>query len=387
MSWKEKTEKILLGSAFVLIACIVNVGLHHSRIYEFIEEITFDHWIRASPAAPSRDVQIIAIDDASYKGPFKSKSPLEHLKVGELIRAALDGGATVVGVDIDTEDWSQSDWKSIGHPLTNVVWACREPCRSSPPQGGVFGSARIAPANVHNPARRSETGIFRTHPPFDGKTFSEQIARILRTGATANCDAGNVPSGGEPFNQTRSEPESAYVRFVTRGGKPDAPTPSPEPNFITWPAKNVLEASATAGAKKNTLLCNAAVLIGGTADELRDFYETPFGLESGVGFQADLVSSLLNDPIEPMAEWSVFLTDFVIGMALVVLGLFVKKWTTAFLTLILSFIFLLAASFTLFRLSGVFLGGITVFIGVLLHKWFEFYQEYGQLTRSTQRSG
>lgn len=127
-----------------------------------------------------------------------------------------------------------------------------------------------------------------------------------------------------------------------------------------------------------------AVLIGGTAKKLHDFHEGSFGLESGIALQAELVNSGLTDrPIHPLSPKKICAIDIAIGLALLAM---VSRWPLLGGPVFLPFLFAILGyiSFLTFRWSGLFLGFLTVFLGIFLHKFAEFYLEHRKCEGTSQ---
>ena len=64
---------------------------------------------------------LVLITDEDYRELFQAKSSLETDRVKELITAATDAGASVVGVDLDTSDWNPAFAKDLRS--APVVWS------------------------------------------------------------------------------------------------------------------------------------------------------------------------------------------------------------------------------------------------------------------------
>jgi CHASE2 domain-containing sensor protein len=68
---------------------------------------TLDRLLEWQWGSPKEDHQIVLIDitDEDYRTLFDRKRPLNPKVIFALIRAAQQGGAKLIAVDISTEDW------------------------------------------------------------------------------------------------------------------------------------------------------------------------------------------------------------------------------------------------------------------------------------------
>ncbi len=371
-------RSFFIGVVFVAVAAGLNsLYLHDLRLYQYLEEINFDSWIRAHPDAPSPNIHIFAIDDAGYKLLFREKSPLDPERVAGLIQLAAVGGAKVIGVDIDTSEWTAEQWKTIDAVETPLVLATADESQSGAafPVKACLGSAELAAAGVHHWDKRNETGVIRTHPGTTKPAFSDLISVIFKSQDFKGCRDGSIAEENKKSpGKDPVEERAAYIRSVKRSGNGGL-----EPDFTTWSVAKLPWGRKLGERDRWSLskpVSGKAVLIGGTARKLHDFHEGPFGLESGIALQAEMVNSRLTDhPIHPLSPGRVCAIDFAIGLALLAV---VSRWPPLGRPLFLPFLFGILAfiSFELFRWSGLFLGFLTVFVGILLHKFAEFYLEH-----------
>jgi hypothetical protein len=366
----------IIGHLAVLTAAIVSFLTHDFRLPQYLTEVTFDEFIRAFPREPSDHVILLEIDDAAYREQFGDKSPLAKEKVKEIVRRVLAGGAAVVGVDIDTSEWHQ-ECRDLGQKVV-----CGQVNAGKGDGATEYADLGIAPwrlEKVENEATflpRNETGVVRVHPPKHPRSFSDEVSKQFCVGRT-DCPPG---ARSDDFN-------SAYIGFVARRTCEKQPC-QVGPNFATFPVRSLFPErqggkDLEAVLRSQLPFQEKIVILGGTATKLGDRHLTPFGMEAGMELQAEMISSRLASPIQPLSRLQIFFVDlftgeFILGLQTVSTWFLRRRWPQVELWIIaiVKVLILMTALLSLaylaylsFLLSQTLFSFFVVGLGLLFHDW------------------
>ena len=76
--------------------------------FDHFKTAWLDSFLILQSLPPPQDVLVVYVTDDDYRRPFKGQSPLDVSDVSRVINAISKGGASIIGVDIDTSDRSDA---------------------------------------------------------------------------------------------------------------------------------------------------------------------------------------------------------------------------------------------------------------------------------------
>lgn len=353
MTEDAATQKRNLLQALVifLIALLLSVTIGESVVGKLLAHWTLDRFIRWE--APTVDDHIVLIDitEEDYAQIFGRKRPLDPPKIIELVRAAYDGGARAIAVDISTADWPEKSEEFISRIPSDaaIVWA----------RGFYLDNQSAKPRTVLEP--------------------------LLGGGTAAENECYGVPALGQEAGIVRyfysgleiDQWEPSFVDQIVYRSQHDSCMPrkdgSEELRIIDFSARihpesayTLLLESRQKGWSERKQYAGKIVILGGSFHSGSDTALTPIGARSGLEIIGQAVSSVTRGNLrrELGRQWSV-LIDGCIGLLLFAVGLLgdrVQLAATFVLALLLAYF-----SLYVFRQYYLFVSFIPFLIGVAAH--------------------
>lgn len=364
-----------MQKAIPVIAAVFAVALGLLDFVRDIELQTYDLRVAATarPAAPSSDVVLIAINDDSIRRmePLVGRWPWPRLVHATLIDYLAAAGATVIGYDVlfaerdlrkfmvaDTE-WTgeESDAALVESTKRagNVVHVAEASSAELADASRALAENLDAPAlNVQMPATVCGETRPRLTPPFPalaaaahgiGHTLMlfDADGPVRRTSPIVKVGARTIPSfamaatlasGVTPAMQSRIDDSgNCSVQIPWRGPAENA---AGHPSFTSYSFYDVFYSQQQIVEDQKpgidpSLFKNRIVIIGATAEGLKDAFTTPFpeGAISGPELHANVVDAFLaKRSIARAPSWVTI--ALVIAAALIVgaAGSFLNAWLT-----------------------------------------------------------
>ena len=373
------------GFLVVILAAALTHALRNTTFMRRLEMVILDSWTSFQLPQESSDIAIVAITDEEYRAQFHNTSPLSPAKVADLLCAIAHSGPKVIGVDLDTAEWSAADRDRVREQCVTVhensqtyriplVWALGgiedpagliqlNPVINSAP-GDCFAPPAIIPDEdgVIRGSYREIVGGDRRWPGFGS------LIAAAREGSVRDCRTNGAIGGS-------GRPNRFLINF--RG---DVKT------FPHLNASTVLGAAFTDAWEGDNPLKNKIVLLGGTFRAGRDRYPTPRGQMDGVNVMAYAIQSELpGGGIKQVPEALFLTTDLLIGFAVVMLTFFLKNaWTLLLIFLAIPFL-AFAASLLLYSSLGYFMSFMPVLTAVFIHEVIMHVREDLRIRRELQR--
>jgi CHASE2 domain-containing sensor protein len=343
----------LRGAAVVVAAALLTTGLHFVHFFDRWENDNLDRWFMSKPPAQSNEVVLVQIDEADYQQLFQSRSPLASNEVMRLLDVIASAGPKVIGVDLDTSNWSPADLERK-RPMP-VIWASEVPSASA--AGVCFASPALEPEKADAVVRRY---LLVTPGPLGPRpSFSAAVASAALTGI-----ACAPQHGGEHADHG----DSQFINFLGR-----------RLSFRKISAGALLKLQGTPAVAED--LGGKIVLLGGSYGSARDRYRTPVGQMDGLEILAHAVETRLHGSIGHPTPVRFFLADVFIGLCLVAIGFYVPHWASLTLAAVVVPLLAIAASLIAFQTFAYFASFIPVVAGVVCHEGLEHFLEFHQLKR------
>lgn len=346
--------KLVHGFGIYVLASLLSIGFGESFIGRELSRFTLDQFL--GWRAPEKDDRIVLIDitDDEYRVLFHRRRPLDPKVIFELIRAALQGGAKLIAVDISTEDWPD-EWTDAADTLpadTRVVWA----------------------RSFHVKPGKSERMVL---DPFLGG--HERAAKECY-GIPALGEAAGVVRWFYPSMEIAGERHPAFVQQILHRLEKHSCLTEPgedrHPLIIDFAvqlhheaASSLLRKSAEADWAARQEYAGKIVILGGSYHAGEDLHVTPIGRLSGLELNGYALWSALSgrERHELTMGWAIAV-DLGVGLALMLYTIFGRhpQLPIILMAVVLFFLLsLLAWQYNLF-LSFVPMAG-----GVILHWYIE----------------
>ena len=275
-------------------AVLIIIVLYFMGGFERAELITIDHryHLKNSPADPA--ILLVLIDQTSLKQFPRWPWPRHYY--ADVIDTLKEGGATVIGLDLDFSSRSQD---KEDQRLTNAVFSAGNVVLSVFHEDRILkGKIRIKSASLpFSELASAAKGIGSILFPVDSDgtmrraywtdeilgqrvlTLSGEIARQfldLSDGEMGDLDPQQIRLGK---HRIRTQTDGTfYLNFIGASQQ-----------FESVSFGDVLEKRIASSIFKDKM-----VLIGASSMELRDIWKTPFGLTPGVAIQANALQTLLS---------------------------------------------------------------------------------------------
>jgi len=264
--------------------------------------------LQAYTADPNRPsvVKVVAIDDSAYLHLFGKQSPMDPVKIVEIIRAIATARPAAIGVDIES---ASPAYASLPDSVNGVpiVWARDTRCgvegaelASCPPRQRL--PQRAAGHDYPRPLRAGFAEL-----PEDGDGSTRRYSRFFGT------SPGDLPT----FS-------TAVVTTIGREVQPEPSTSTRLIRFHPIPAAEkaitaewVLGTVSRGGFDRSNVLRGRIVLLGGTFTEGRDVRRTAVGDMAGVNVLAQVIETELDGGGPPSPGfWTYFLIQLLTGSAM-----------------------------------------------------------------------
>lgn len=355
-------RRMVTASAFILVSLLITLLYGDTPLFRKLETGVFDlHMFFNKPPEDSK-VVIVRITDADYQNHFGGKSPLNPVKLREIIGAIVSVKPRAIGVALDT---SPSEFQTLDVPpeWPPIVWA----------RGSVYSNLRrkhllSGALGRYNPPM-SCCGVVELERDPDGA--------IRRYARWYDTDAGAMPSLPwavlMKFRNEESRPEAAHdfeEEFLI-----DYPGPPSSHYFVETTVSALLDPRRQALADNNIFKDNI-VLLGGDYG-VQDEHDTPVGWMLGAEILASIIETeQRGDRRRPLGTAEILLLAAAAGVVLsLLIHLFAKR------KLLFAGVVTVVAGVLMYGL--LLLGSLhyvghflLVFVAVLLHQAYEWGKEY-----------
>ena len=416
----------LVAGVFGLLGFIRNIELQ-----------TYDMRVAATAraAAPSENVVLIAIDDDSISRmePLVGRWPWPRLAHAMVIDYLAAAGAKVIGYDIlfaerDIRKFMVGDTEWTGEESDNVL------VESTKKAGNVVHIAEASSAELIDPSRAIAPDLsapaLNVAPPEAGCV---EVRPVLKPPFPALAQASRaighsyfvLDSNGalrrtSPIVQVgqRIVPSFALAATMTAGGVPrfavgldrgagcsmmipwrgPAENANGQPSFTSYSFYDLLYSQqqlleGQPPAIDPALFKNRIVIVGATAEGLKDVFTTPFprGAISGPEVHANIVDAFLTQRVIAHAPPALTMLTVIAAVAVVAIaGAYLNAWLTGAVTLAFAVVFLWQS--VSFFARGVWidvtitmLALVFAFVGDLAWKYFVEGREKRQVKKLFSR--
>jgi CHASE2 domain-containing sensor protein len=408
-SWKNFFWKAVCPALPLIVVIMLAVAwMDHVGWLRGFETSHLDTMIRLRQRDMSKNVVVVEISEDDYQGMFEGTSPLNKFKLLELIQAVQKYNPTVIGVDIDTNDWGMDCKRAKVEPsraakcedLRAKLQALRT--AGKPPAGSTAQPTAIVWATVPrsqdpplllNPAPGSlllpsdYQGIPRfpvdddgSVRHFDSRVEVAQVDGVCPDGTHEEHCYDPTFAAAVLKEYPANRPASGErVIFNFYGDRNRFPILDARQLFSVKfdddkrTQKQIDAETAEIELRRRELLEGRIVLIGGGFLEARDQYFTPLGLMQGVelnalAIQTDLSGGGVRDVTR---VWEVLIdlcvSIFVVGMFYLCQTRPWKALGMSTLVIPVSFV----SSLALFNTVAYWFNFIPVAAGVVVHQLLE----------------
>jgi CHASE2 domain-containing sensor protein len=371
------TRKTVRGCAILVILVCYLLGL-----FERAELIAVDlrYHLNSSPALP--ELLLVVIDQTSLKE--SSQWPWPRGYYADLIAKLRAGDAKLIALDLD---FSASSHALEDQKLVHASSAAGNVILSAFHEDKIlYGDVKIKSANLPFPELASAAAgmgsiLFPVDPDgtmrraylvdqIHGTPVLSLAAEITRQ-FSRESRTGSIPrSGPIQIGQHTIRPGTDGTFYINYAGGPGS---FPSVSFV-----DVLEGRIDPSRFRDKI-----VLVGASAMELRDIWNTPFGLTPGVEIQANTVQTLLSGKtiyrIPPWATLLLIVFGSLLSEVLFSGSIYRRhiKGLTRFvlfsaLTVGIAFLFGLISLYV-FKYWRILLDTVPVFTAIIVHYVFASY--------------
>lgn len=256
-----------------------------------------DAWLAAADDA-DRQVAVVQVSEADYRGPFGGRSPLDAATLDTLIHAVLALNPAVVGVDIDTSPASFASLRTM--PAGRVVWARDVDLRQSGQHLlPVLGFPGVEHEGVTGPPagiallEPDGDGIVRTYQRWRDTTFGARssfaCALVVACEAHDACGAVADDRAAKACATDTRDREARVIEYRYARGDDDS--------VLRLTAGDILGLAASPPGQRQTLasdLAGKVVIVGAAYRASGDtMHPTPLGPRDGVDLHAQIVATEL----------------------------------------------------------------------------------------------
>jgi len=410
-SWKGYASRIPKAIVVIVVVMVAVAGMEHLGWFRGFETSHLDTLIRLRTAEMSKKIVIVEITEDDYQQRFEGTSPLDKLKLLELIRAVQKYNPRVIGVDIDTNDWNAACRRGRGG--AQCVQQCAEfdkvlgelrAAAEPNAEAGNLGTAivwaavprtldpplELKPGLGSAPLGRDWQGIPRfpvdedgSVRHFDGRVEIKKTADGCPEGVDKVGEACYLPTFAraivEAYGHKPRITADEQVVFNFHGDRYRFPIIDAKQFFPeqvaneTRTKEEIASENAAIDRSRMGQFADQVVLIGGGFPEARDEYFTPRGPMQGVelnalAIQTDLDGGAIRDFTK---AWEL-LIDF--AVSLFVVGMFYLYEQRPWKAVGMSFLVVPAAlvsSLVLFNSLAYWFNFIPVAAGVFVHQLYE----------------
>lgn len=350
-------KKIRHSRAALIILALTTAFMQLRKLPESFSSTTMDAAAILQPAFPAKDVRLVAIDEQDYQTTFGGRSPLDPVKLSELLNDIALGQPSVIVVDFDT---SHPMFQTLKAPLTiPLVWAAANrnggdpPFEAEKPHGGIPLPPNSTTALDLIP--RDERGIVRKYV----RQFPD-----AHVGAIPSLEfaAGQIYKRQPLSSSFHSKENELLLDFRYRVPSYSAPEIRQRAPLPGWP---------------RGLLNGKVVVLGGTFKEARDRHSTPIRLMDGAEIVAQAAEAEIeNTGVLPVSPWFAGFLQLVAGLGLIALYRFAGLRSAFLASLILVPALSVAASLILFHRLGLWAALIPVLISLLVTELYSYAALY-----------
>jgi CHASE2 domain-containing sensor protein len=364
----------------VPVILIVSMAVFAMEKFGWLDGLTtanLDTWIMLKAPMRVSDVIIVGITDADYEELFSETSPLDPVRIENIIQAIGLGNPRVIGVDLDTSSKIfRGKFASLSRLASKlpIVWAgdavlARDKVvKEIPIWGGDERGAQLL------------TGLALF--PLDSDGLIRRYRRII----TPNKQPAIALTSRDSFPWAVVRAYQGKSRLVPNKDEGDDLVLNLAGDRFSIPhirASHVLQAARGAGWSVQGPLTGKIVLLGGLFHAARDEYVTPVGPMAGVELMAQAVESDLRGSGIRVANHILMLVmEILIGAAMVIIYSYFSFKRALLVSLIGIPVLSLLASLVAFSALAYWTDFAPVLVAVVIHQLYDHGREYLQI-RST----
>lgn len=356
-----------------LIVALSILSLFMERLgwFDHFETAWLDSFLILQSVPPPQDVIVVYVTDDDYYRFFRGQSPLDARRLSQLIGAASAGGASVIGVDIDTSNESFRHLR-IDPTWTTIVWGED----GIPNEDGTMHVVRAL-------GGRAVKSAGLTDFPIDGDGVVRGYQRVFITNGSA---LASLPWALVQAFCAKTRPSCSRIDLSNGSTERLVLHFALEPSSgRRLSAGDVLQASTSPRWQASKPFRDRIVLIGGSYRAGRDVIISPMGAKPGVSLVADAVRTELGQgPIEPLRDGLAFLVDVLIGALIVYISFRCPVGVALALILLALPVMTAVGSFVAFATLAKWVNFVPVVLGMLIHQLYDYGAEYRRLARSAQ---
>jgi CHASE2 domain-containing sensor protein len=354
-------RRLLAASPFILVSLLITLLYADSALFRKLETGALDLRMFFNKSPEDSNVVIVRITDADYRNHFGGKSPLDPVKLREIIGVIAAAKPKVIGIALDT---SASEFQTLDIPpgWPPVVWA----------RGSVYSNVRrkhLLSGALGRQSPSASCGLVAFKLDTDGA--------IRRYARWYDTDAGAAPSLPwavlRKFRNDESRADAApdfEEEFLI-----DYPGPPDSYHFLETTVAALLDPRRSAWADDNIFKDNMVLLGGDYAAQ--DEHDTPVGWMLGVEILASVIETEQRGVRrKPFGIAEITLLTLAAGVVLLLLiHMFVGRKA-----LLLGVVFIVAGALVcgLLLLGSLYYVGhfLLVLVAVLLHQAYEWGKDY-----------
>jgi CHASE2 domain-containing sensor protein len=384
----------LRGLLVVVTAAVLASILHKLGVLDRLELLNFDTWLLSKQELKASDIVLVTIEQPDYDKVFKASSPLNAQKVIDIINSIAVSNPKIIGVDLDTSLWTETEFGKI-HANVPIVWAREAELQrvevNSVPDGIPPRSEPVEKYTLREVAHIDLTlfcwGLTAIAPDDDGEVRS-YYRRIPMFPSQVDKPDLTYPSFARELAHEHLPPDKrAKSDCDEQQERANVEELRHRINFFTGRIPR-LSARAVQGIAGTDTLTGKIVLLGGAFSQARDRYATPLGMMDGVEILGHAVLTEKHGGILEAGPKVAAFVDVLVGLLLITLNYFLitrlhgsaKLWMLPIefvLLPVLSVLLSLAAFLSFSYYSSFFL----VLLGVFTHQLVEHVLEYRTLLR------
>ncbi len=376
-SWGGYRREIIRAFPVICITIMLVSWAEAAGWFRGFEMSHLDTMIRLRSREPSKNIVVVEISEADYLKEFHGTSPLDKSELLRLILAVQNYNPSVIGVDIDTNDWgaacgsgqtSAAKCAEIDKKLNElrenektlpgtakkrsaIVWAA-VPRTLEPPLQLKAGPGGLPLGTDHEGIPRFPVDSDGSVRHFDSQVEIAKVnggcpkpAELQREKCYLLTFAEAILTQYPGFTAKPSDERVIFnfygdrYRFPIIEARQLLPDDS-KPDTRTTREK--VNATLEIEDSRAALLAGKIVLIGGSFQEARDAYFTPLGPMQGVELNALAIQTdLSGGGIRDFNEVCEYLLDWVVSILIV--GVFYRYGTRPWKALKISTLAILAA--------------------------------------------
>jgi CHASE2 domain-containing sensor protein len=364
--------KRLLRALPVVVTLLVLVWIFgHAGVLHRIETVVSDTQMRLSKPLIDSPVVIVDINDEDYQKTFGGSSPLNPVRLEELISEIAKGQPRIIGVDIDTSD----PQFAIAFPVRNwgphIVWE-RE-IREVPEKR--TGSADLEPLDILGGQKNIDPGSNSVGLALLIDESEDKVTRRYRRSISTR--AGPLPSFPSAIAETYRGDDPARVsvlrdsqedRLIRFSGTSEY---SARLHFTATKVRELSEHWPEASPIKDKI-----VLLGGSYLG-QDKHETPVGQLTGLEVMANVVETeLVGGGEKPPSKAVVFSLELFEAFVLILLFHILRFRFALVWAFVLIPVMAILCSLLAYRDGSHFIQFALILFGLLLFEIYEHFRRH-----------